>query len=389
MGILGIIQAFLFMFALPALFSGSPVLMLFSFVVTIAFALVGTFFYFAVFESMWGATPGKLFLCIRVINGDDGQLVSFWRTIVRNLSKLLSILTLGLGYLLAAFDSQKKALHDHVAGCLVVRSNNLSWGRIWAGVLLALALGVVSSRFSSTNSNTVQLNLSKFGKFGTTQQQPRSSSLSSSNYPSLPQSQAQPQVSASEMRPPAASSSQKQPGLPKEVRPPAESTARFATVDSQRLEFHSTVAVLDAETDILSVYFFTPRSLSIRDRVLRIHAKTATAAPDLSFELRFNGSYEVRSLSSYVIRFNENRQGFKLPVSGQSIEFARASTWGRNGELLGLSDEVIPGKEFSAFFTGEGRVWKDKTAVTFTWNVAASTTLLLAHAPQEGPREGN
>jgi uncharacterized RDD family membrane protein YckC len=76
---------------------------------------------YAAFEaSPWQGTPGKKILRIRVtdLNGDR---VSFARAATRNVTKILSTLILLIGFIMAGFTEKKQALHDMLAGCLVVR----------------------------------------------------------------------------------------------------------------------------------------------------------------------------------------------------------------------------------------------------------------------------
>jgi uncharacterized RDD family membrane protein YckC len=76
--------------------------------------------YYALMESSSSqATLGKMALGVRVVDR-QGKAVSFGRATGRNLAKLLSGMILMIGYLMAGFTSQKQALHDIVAGCLVV-----------------------------------------------------------------------------------------------------------------------------------------------------------------------------------------------------------------------------------------------------------------------------
>jgi uncharacterized RDD family membrane protein YckC len=76
--------------------------------------------YYALMESSSRqATLGKLALGIKVVDR-QGNAVSFGRATARNLTKLLSGAILMIGYLMAGFTSRKQALHDIVAGCLVV-----------------------------------------------------------------------------------------------------------------------------------------------------------------------------------------------------------------------------------------------------------------------------
>jgi uncharacterized RDD family membrane protein YckC len=77
--------------------------------------------YFAILESSaMQATPGKMVLGLYV-TGEDGRRIGFAQASGRFFGKLLSSLLLGIGYLLAAFTARKQALHDLMAGCLVVR----------------------------------------------------------------------------------------------------------------------------------------------------------------------------------------------------------------------------------------------------------------------------
>jgi uncharacterized RDD family membrane protein YckC len=76
--------------------------------------------YYASFESSrWQATPGKKLMGLTVTSL-TGQRISFARASGRYFGKLLSQFLL-IGFFLAAFTAKKQALHDMLAGCLVVR----------------------------------------------------------------------------------------------------------------------------------------------------------------------------------------------------------------------------------------------------------------------------
>ena len=66
------------------------------------------------------ASLGKMALGIRVTDL-QGRRISFARASGRYFGKILSGLLLLIGYLMAAFTQKKQALHDMMAGCLVVR----------------------------------------------------------------------------------------------------------------------------------------------------------------------------------------------------------------------------------------------------------------------------
>ena len=67
------------------------------------------------------ATIGKQLLGIQVTDANGARL-TFVRSLLRNLAKIISSLPFGLGYLLAAFTARKQALHDMITKCLVVRA---------------------------------------------------------------------------------------------------------------------------------------------------------------------------------------------------------------------------------------------------------------------------
>ena len=67
------------------------------------------------------ATLGKMALGIRVTDL-EGRRLSFGRSSSRYFAKIISVLTLGVGFIMAGFTQRKQALHDMLAGCLVVNN---------------------------------------------------------------------------------------------------------------------------------------------------------------------------------------------------------------------------------------------------------------------------
>ena len=87
--------------------------------------LTGGLFYFALMESSpYQATLGKMALGIKVTDY-AGRRISFARAVGRYLGKIISSIILGIGYLLAGFSAKKQALHDMIAGTLVVSAGTL------------------------------------------------------------------------------------------------------------------------------------------------------------------------------------------------------------------------------------------------------------------------
>ena len=71
------------------------------------------------FLGRFGATPGKMACGLRVVVS-DGSPVSYARAFARYWAKLLGWFTMLVGYIVAAFDDQKRALHDYICNTRVV-----------------------------------------------------------------------------------------------------------------------------------------------------------------------------------------------------------------------------------------------------------------------------
>ena len=76
---------------------------------------------FLVLPVFTGTTVGKWATGLR-IERQSGEPLGFGRATLRHtFGYLISLLTLGLGFFLAAFDAEGRALHDRIAGTIVVR----------------------------------------------------------------------------------------------------------------------------------------------------------------------------------------------------------------------------------------------------------------------------
>jgi uncharacterized RDD family membrane protein YckC len=76
--------------------------------------------YYTYFLSQKGATLGKMLFGLKVVTATGGP-ISVGRAIGRYFAQNLSLLILGIGYLMAAFDDQKRTLHDHICNTRVIR----------------------------------------------------------------------------------------------------------------------------------------------------------------------------------------------------------------------------------------------------------------------------
>lgn len=75
----------------------------------------------AFLSSAWQATPGKKICRLKVIDY-SGNRISFGRATGRYFASLLSALLLFIGYLRIAFNPRRQALHDSIAGTLVIKA---------------------------------------------------------------------------------------------------------------------------------------------------------------------------------------------------------------------------------------------------------------------------
>jgi uncharacterized RDD family membrane protein YckC len=69
----------------------------------------------------WGATPGKRIMGLRVVTTDGGS-ISWGRAIGRFFGEWVNgLIPFWIGYLIAAFDNERRTVHDHIAGTRVIK----------------------------------------------------------------------------------------------------------------------------------------------------------------------------------------------------------------------------------------------------------------------------
>jgi len=99
----------------------SAMLMIMSMIPMISISAALSWLYYALMESSkLRGTLGKMALNIRVTDMDGGQ-ISFARATGRYFGKILSGMIFMIGYIMAGFTEKKQALHDMLAGCLVIK----------------------------------------------------------------------------------------------------------------------------------------------------------------------------------------------------------------------------------------------------------------------------
>lgn len=67
----------------------------------------------------FGATPGKMACRLKIVMPDGGS-ISFGRALGRHFAEMLSGMIFLIGYIMAGFDEEKRALHDRICNTRVV-----------------------------------------------------------------------------------------------------------------------------------------------------------------------------------------------------------------------------------------------------------------------------
>ena len=92
------------------------------FVVQLVVSFGITLGFFGWFYRNKGATPGKLLLGLRVVDAQTGTFIGWGQTFMREIvGWIVDGFTLLIGVIIAGFRSDKRALHDMVAGTQVLR----------------------------------------------------------------------------------------------------------------------------------------------------------------------------------------------------------------------------------------------------------------------------
>jgi len=97
--------------------------------ITGVFALIGIsalisltmqVFYYTFFLGRWGATVGKMACRLKVVTPEGGK-ITYMRAFGRFFAEWISGIILYVGYIMAGFDDEKRALHDRICSTRVVK----------------------------------------------------------------------------------------------------------------------------------------------------------------------------------------------------------------------------------------------------------------------------
>jgi len=121
LGVLGMRMAFMHPWPMAPMGPGEVLAILGTLFWVIAIMSVVKWLYFALLESSaWQATLGKKALGLMVTDL-EGHRISFGRASGRFFAKIISGIILWIGFIMAGFTEKKQALHDMIAGTLVIR----------------------------------------------------------------------------------------------------------------------------------------------------------------------------------------------------------------------------------------------------------------------------
>jgi len=87
--------------------------------ILLSIAVVVGFLYFTLFWTWRGQTPGKMLIRAKVVR-TNGEALSFGHAALRFLGFLVCFLTIYIGFIMIAFNMQKRGLHDTIADTCVI-----------------------------------------------------------------------------------------------------------------------------------------------------------------------------------------------------------------------------------------------------------------------------
>ncbi|SEK32872.1 RDD family protein [Parapedobacter koreensis] len=95
--------------SVPVLLAGLALVPVFKFILCVAME-----------GSKKHASIGKMLIGIKVTD-EQGRPIGYGKALLRNLAKLIGVLTLGIGFFIGFLDRRQQCLHDKIAGTLVIK----------------------------------------------------------------------------------------------------------------------------------------------------------------------------------------------------------------------------------------------------------------------------
>lgn len=118
--VVSILQIFFGIFIGSTNFFGSSHTAVFMFMgFAYLFAILISASYSIFFNGKYSATPGKMILKLKIVTV-DGQNLTYGKAAGRFFGEILSGFVLSIGYIIAAFDEEKRTLHDRICNTRVI-----------------------------------------------------------------------------------------------------------------------------------------------------------------------------------------------------------------------------------------------------------------------------
>ncbi len=111
--VVGFVLGFLIGLSVRQPIAGAVLQNFLSFTLSLAYAIY--------FLGKYSATPGKMACGLKAVR-PDGERISYARACGRFFAEILSSIILCIGYIIAAFDEEKRALHDRVCDTRVIKA---------------------------------------------------------------------------------------------------------------------------------------------------------------------------------------------------------------------------------------------------------------------------
>jgi uncharacterized RDD family membrane protein YckC len=91
-------------------------------VIAFTFVLIAICVAYFIIGELLGRTIGKRFVGLRVVRGSSWRRPGLSVGTLRALSKLVTIASLGIGYVAMERDHERRSLHDHIARTFVIHA---------------------------------------------------------------------------------------------------------------------------------------------------------------------------------------------------------------------------------------------------------------------------
>lgn len=88
--------------------------------ISVLIGLLIPIIYTTFFLGRWGATLGKMACGLKVVT-PEGEKITYMRAFGRFFAEWISMITIYIGYIIAGFDDEKRALHDRICSTRVVK----------------------------------------------------------------------------------------------------------------------------------------------------------------------------------------------------------------------------------------------------------------------------